>query len=256
MAEKFLEPQNPLKKIDEKTGDVTYVYPLTTDKQVMMENGERLNTVLKENILYMGETAEESVAEVINADSVGGYTVPVLMDSFIDKIYPVGSTYVTSTNESPASYLGGSWELVDKRFKETTVTLSTDNITLNTTNCSAISGWAHLYDHHIRVSVNFTPLVALTDSTLEMFTFNTSALGCSQFTTSQVYSGMADGGNVVVVFNVTAAGIFTTRDVIVRGSSETSLATGYSPTLSVEFYASYSKMLDSFCDKFYWKRTA
>ena len=52
MAEKFLEPQNPLKKIDEITGDVTYVYPLTTDKQVVMENGERLNTILNGRIVY------------------------------------------------------------------------------------------------------------------------------------------------------------------------------------------------------------
>lgn len=79
MAEKFLEPQNPLKKIDETTGDITYVYPLTTDKQVVMENGERLNTILNERILYMGETAEESVAEVINADTLGGKTEDMLV---------------------------------------------------------------------------------------------------------------------------------------------------------------------------------
>lgn len=72
MAEYFREPQSPLKKIDKTTGDVTYVYPLTTDKQIIMENGERLNTILNERILYMDETAEESVAEVINADTFGG----------------------------------------------------------------------------------------------------------------------------------------------------------------------------------------
>lgn len=79
MAEKFLEPQNPLKKIDETTGDVTYIYPLTTDKQIVMENGERLNTILNERILYMGETAEESVAEIINADTLGGKTEDMLV---------------------------------------------------------------------------------------------------------------------------------------------------------------------------------
>ena len=32
-------------------------------------------------------------------------------------VYPVGSVYITSTNASPASYLGGTWELIDKEFK-------------------------------------------------------------------------------------------------------------------------------------------
>lgn len=48
MAEKFLEPQNPLKKIDETTGEIAYIYPLTTAKQVIMDDdGTRLNAVLK-----------------------------------------------------------------------------------------------------------------------------------------------------------------------------------------------------------------
>ena len=35
-------------------------------------------------------------------------------------IQPIGSIYITSTNESPSSYLGGIWELIDKDFIETT----------------------------------------------------------------------------------------------------------------------------------------
>lgn len=41
---KYLEPQNPIKKVDISTGNVNYIYPLTTDKQVILEDKTRLNT--------------------------------------------------------------------------------------------------------------------------------------------------------------------------------------------------------------------
>lgn len=72
MAEKFLEPNVPLKKIDKETGDTLYIYPQTTASQVKMdEDGTRLSTILNENILYLGNT-EDGGAEVINADTLGG----------------------------------------------------------------------------------------------------------------------------------------------------------------------------------------
>ena len=74
MAEYFLEPQNPLKKIDETTGDVYYIYPETTAKQVKMDNGERLSTILNENILYLGETDEATSVALVDADTLGGYS--------------------------------------------------------------------------------------------------------------------------------------------------------------------------------------
>ena len=73
MAEYFLEPQNPLKKIDEKTGDVYYIYPETTAKQVKMDNGERLNTILNEGILYLGETDVATNVAPVDADTLGGH---------------------------------------------------------------------------------------------------------------------------------------------------------------------------------------
>lgn len=71
MAQIFKEPQIPLQKIDEDTGNTYYIYPQTTDKQVIMENGKRLNTILNENILYLGDT-ENGGTNAINADTLGG----------------------------------------------------------------------------------------------------------------------------------------------------------------------------------------
>lgn len=166
MAEYFKEPQNPLKKIDETTGDVTYVYPLTTDKQVIMENGERLNTVLKENILYMGETAEESVAEVINADTFGGQPPSyyasadsvVKKSEFLNMVYPIGSIYMSINSTNPATLFGGIWERIKDTFLlsagdtynagttggEATHTLTVDEMPSHThkvANYAGIVGW-------------------------------------------------------------------------------------------------------------------
>lgn len=72
MAEIFNEPQEPLKKVDESTGNINYIYPLTTDKQVIMEDGSRLNTFVNKRMVYLGDTGE-SATEVINADTLGGH---------------------------------------------------------------------------------------------------------------------------------------------------------------------------------------
>lgn len=48
MATNYLKPQEPLKKIDKDTGDINYLYPITTPDQIVMEDGSRLNAKLDE----------------------------------------------------------------------------------------------------------------------------------------------------------------------------------------------------------------
>lgn len=101
MAEKFLEPQNPLKKIDIETGDINYIYPQTTAKQVIMDDdGTRLNTILNENILYLGDAEDGGIIDT----------------SLFNAVYPVGSIYMTVNPVSPASLFGGTWEPIYDRF--------------------------------------------------------------------------------------------------------------------------------------------
>ena len=109
MAEYFKEPQNPLKKIDEATGDITYVYPMTTAKQVIMDDdGTRLNTILNEHILYLGDAEDDM------------NVAPVIADNGI-------YTYVHSTG-----VLTGEGE--NGKFKAT-VTETVSTITVNGTVC-------------------------------------------------------------------------------------------------------------------------
>lgn len=113
MAEKFLEPQNPLKKIDTETGDINYIYPQTTAKQVIMDDdGTRLNTILNENILYLGDTGDGGT-EVINADTWSGHTPT----TFLSLVYPVGAIYMSINATSPETLFGfGTWERIKDTF--------------------------------------------------------------------------------------------------------------------------------------------
>lgn len=217
-----------------------------------LESQLSVASAIDSNTLGGKSENELSVAKAVNSDTLEGNDV----DSIINKSHPVNSVLITSTNTNPSSTLGGTWELFDKGFKQKVETFSTDYVTLNE-NCSAVSGNIYWHNSRIWMNISFTPTVALTDSTLQMFTFDLSKLGITGFAISNNYfSSMSDGGNVVVTYRITAAGVFSTTDVIVRGSAEASLATGYNPNVQFEIPVLYNAMLDSFCDKFYWKRVA
>ena len=61
------KPQTPMQLNGE------HFYPMTSDSQVVMENGKRLNTLLKENIIYYNDE-EKSIEEkfLVDADLFGG----------------------------------------------------------------------------------------------------------------------------------------------------------------------------------------
>ena len=45
-------------------------------------------------------------------------TGTVVLQSGNGASYGIGDVYITSTNENPSLRLGGTWELIDKHFKE------------------------------------------------------------------------------------------------------------------------------------------
>ena len=60
MATKYSQPQSPLKMVDEKTGDIEYIYPQTVAKQVIMEDGTRLNAYLNKLVISGGGSGSSS----------------------------------------------------------------------------------------------------------------------------------------------------------------------------------------------------
>lgn len=86
-------------------------FPRTKIKAVSDDNGVGLDAILN-GVVYAEEYNSDVTMVPLNADTFGGYTV----DTFIDKIYPVGSIYMSVNAVSPATLFGGTWEALQDRF--------------------------------------------------------------------------------------------------------------------------------------------
>lgn len=172
--------------------------------------------------------------------------------------HPVGSVLITSTNTNPSSELGGTWTLIDKEFKELKAT--DDNGTYFTINEAGATSYSLLFvrtGKTLSCKLTVTNAVELADGDVVFGALNYEKLGISgvHFGLSGV-SGSSDGGNGIFLFSVKwDTGVVTSGDVVPKISGET-IAVG--KTCIMQFYLSCDTrlMLDSACDKFYWKRTA
>ena len=70
------------------------------------------NVELPDNMTYYGEEEIEDATAPLNADTLGGYTVDLLLN----KIYPVGSIYMSLNSADPANLFGGTWERIKDTF--------------------------------------------------------------------------------------------------------------------------------------------
>lgn len=56
----------------------------------------------------------------ISGVTINGTSVPLTVNvpstEILTKVYPVGSIYMSTSNTSPASFLGGTWESIQGRF--------------------------------------------------------------------------------------------------------------------------------------------
>lgn len=163
--------------------------------------------------------------------------------------HPLGSIVITSSNTAPD--LPGVWELIDKEFKSE-ASSSNDLFTVNPTNCELNSCYYTRSGHSLQIRLNFTNKVALTDTNLELGNFNLDVLGVTSLPYS-LYNviGATDGGNALLTTYINySTGILTYAE------STNDVSANNSCYLLFDVDVTASRMIDSFCDKFYWKRTA
>lgn len=173
-----------------------------------------------------------------------------------DYVYPVGSICIRETKTDPVNTLSGTWTLVDKEFASLCVEDS--NNTYFTPNSDAVSSCVvrivrtgHMIT--IKLYLNILSSASLTDTATTLGTFNYEALGITEFPTNRSFPvGYTDGGNAIIMgYLYSDTGKLNVVDIVgVDSVSATSVYFDFTETITSNF------MLDTACNKFYWKRKA
>jgi hypothetical protein len=174
----------------------------------------------------------------------------------IDYVYPIGSICIRETKSDPVDTLGGTWTLVDKEF----MSLKDDDssniyFTPNADAISACQVRVSRAGHSltIKLYLTMTEGVSIADGTINLGTFNYETLGITKFPTNRSFPvGYSDGGNSIMMGYINSdTGKLDVVDIVGADSvSGTTIYFDFTETLISGF------MLNSACDKFYWKRKA
>ena len=173
-------------------------------------------------------------------------------ETLLDLLYPVGSVYISSANTNPSNILGGTWQLIHKRFAYKIVE---DPVTFNTTNTQSGDSVAVINGEQIELRLSFAPKVELNDSTIAIGQLNLDKIGLSG-KYGEYTSFLADGGNGIAIMYVSNTGAIQTQEVITKTSGGTIPASTSTGQARLGLMFAQTSMLDSFCDEFHWKRTA
>ena len=177
--------------------------------------------------------------------------------SLVNVAHPVGSIMITSTNASPASTVGGTWELVDKGFKDTSGYITSTHWTAGTASLvDSTSSLFFLKDHMISIRLNLKTNAVLTDETSSLGSLALEKLGITSLAYTVISDVAAsDGGQCTISYSVGVSGAVSSSDVLALDDKH-SMAAGSTFSIHINQAISYPEMLDAYCNKFYWKRTA
>ena len=162
----------------------------------------------------------------------------------------VGDVIINSSSDyNPNNeFTGQTWELIDKEFTPTTssktgFTASSD-ITTNSVRWSR-SG------HSLDFEFTFTSSAALTDEVITLGTLDYSVMGVERLNHTLRVVGSSDGANSMFILYINP----TTGEVqSIDSIGETTVAAGNSCYAFFSMNINPDFMLDSACNKFYWKR--
>lgn len=195
-----------------------------------------------------------TVGKVAEHENLFEVALPTRFTGTVD-MFPVGSVFVTATNESPASRLGGTWELVDKYLKRTYYSSNEDAdiITLGSSTSSA-SVTITVDGHSVIIKCYATFTGAFLETNRTALAINYENIGMTRITEAVIGHGGSDDGNAVVIGTLayTSGNVVYAQAVTVDGSS---IPANTEVHLTFNAYTGMNYILDDFCDKFYWKRT-
>lgn len=166
----------------------------------------------------------------------------------------MGDCVVTTTNVNPSSALGGTWELIDKEFTPSTSTRYEAVVTLD--NASSATVYVSRNGHILALEYAVTTNVELGDTAVTLVTLDYSSVGVSRIAHSEYCLLESDGGNGIVMASLGVTnGALNSYDVVTKTSGGT-IASGSTLNGIIHCPVHYTQMLDSFCNKFYWRRVS
>lgn len=176
-------------------------------------------------------------------------------NNLLNTMHPVGSIITTSTNVDPSTTLGGAWTLVDKGFKTSYLTLTSSFWTPTNATILEYSN-VLLTDHTIAFRLGLKTTAVLSDETAPLGQLLLPSCGVTQLSYAIFYdTAISDGGNCVMAYRVDQTGTVSFHEVINIDDTH-SMASGSDFFLHFTVPVKHADMIDDFCDKFYWKRTA
>ena len=171
--------------------------------------------------------------------------------------WPIGTVIITSSNTNPSVYYGGTWELIDKEFKNFSNTYSSTEVSKIATseNATVTQVVVQRVGHTIVLRVGFETKIELNDNDINLFTLNLSELGVVDFRFGAYFITIpVDNKDGIIIGSLESNGVVLSSDVIMKGNA-TVMPSGANASLFIERNVHSAVMLDEACDKFYWKRT-
>ena len=180
-------------------------------------------------------------------------------NSLLNMIHPVGSILTTATNTNPAASVGGSWELIDKDARDlwrqiptTAWTPVAADINTYESNLSYVS----LSQHTAHFRMFFSTTADLSDTEVALGKLDPEACGLVGIPYGILSDvAMSDGGACTICWKITTDGTISVVDVLNVDGTHL-LPSGQTFYLNFTYQIKGNEILDDFCDKFYWKRTA
>ena len=173
--------------------------------------------------------------------------------AILNAFFPIGSAYVTNTNKAPS--FGGTWTLTNKQYAYKYLT--SGFVSFNTDNVTAGSTYAVIQGDCINLRIDFKPLTAWDDSSVEIGTIDYAAIGISSGGNVTEHAlALSDGGQGYAYVTLhPSTGVLTCIDTMGVDGSDTILA-NQTYILHLKLNIQETQKDSAFCDRFYWKRTA
>lgn len=177
-------------------------------------------------------------------------------DAMLNLLHPVGSVYVTNTNTNPGDTLGGTWELIDKRFKPVQGNSTSTFFTKNADNVESSTVYYRRGGNSIWIKFYFKNLVALGETNVDLGDFVLSKLGVAAMSSHSLISIVyaSDGANGIAIGTITTAGAASITEIVKKDGSA-SIAVGNTMYTYLTLVFRPADMLDDYCNQFHWQRT-